>query len=88
MRKVILKMYSSERKKRIYLSVKDEKEDLLECQFHDFRIVESTNCPHLIPGESFRIKANKYPEDLWEVVTGDKGPEMRRGVEIVLREEE
>ena len=84
MRKVILKMFSSEKKKRIFSAVK---KDDFNMQFHDFKIIESTNCPHLIPGESFKINESNYPEGLWEVVAGDKYPEIRRGVEIVLREE-
>ena len=80
-KKVILKIYTSEKKIKYDVGNDDYTE------FHDFTIVESTNCPHLIPGESFKVRANKYPEDLLEIVTGEKDPRMGVNVEIVLRED-
>ena len=65
------------------ISAKFKRENHVDPSNHTFIIIESTNLPEFIPGESFELDPDTYPENLWEKIGGM--PVEPDNVEIVLR---
>lgn len=61
--KVILEIISSEWKQK---NVAPGLEKEARVDEHEFTVVESTDLPHLIPGESFYVHRDNYPRGLFE----------------------